>query len=403
MNKTWLVIKHEYLRHVLRKRFILALLSVPLFVAAMVVFGILAAVLSNDSRPAAIIDQAGFIQQESIAQLQEPGSLFPNIKFNIMADETAAKESLSRKKIQAYFLIPQNYAETGQVMLYVIDTPSNDVIEDFQKLLQLNILSDQSPKITERILEGPNLIVRSSVEEKEFSERNFLGLLVPILSGVLFIVAINTSGGYLLQAVVEEKENRTMEIVITSLSPEELMAGKIIGNLSVGLTQLIAWVLTGFLGIAVMGRFTPEMASLGLNFNFMWIMLVTFLPAFIMVAALMAMVGATATEAREAQQIAGLFTLPIVAPFYFIGAIMNNPNSPLAIGLSLFPLTAPMTLPMRTVFTTVPTWQLIVSIGLLVFFAVFSVWLAARAFRIGMLRYGKRLKLRELFRKTQQA
>jgi len=118
-----------------------------------------------------------------------------------------------------------------------------------------------------------------------------------------------------------------------------------------------------------------------------------------MIAALMALVGATATEAREAQQIAGLFTLPLAVPLWFISAIMANPNSALSIGLSLFPLTAPLALTLRAGYTNIPLWQLILAVSLLVACAIGALWLAGRAFRIGLLRYGKRLTWREIFAK----
>jgi ABC-2 type transport system permease protein len=121
------------------------------------------------------------------------------------------------------------------------------------------------------------------------------------------------------------------------------------------------------------------------------------LPAFVMVAALMTAVGATVTESREAQQVSGLFILPMVAPYWFIPVIMSHPNSPLSVALSIFPLTAPVTLPMRVFFTVVPAWQIILTIFVLVATALGALWLAGKVFRMGMLRYGKRLSLREMF------
>jgi ABC-2 type transport system permease protein len=119
-----------------------------------------------------------------------------------------------------------------------------------------------------------------------------------------------------------------------------------------------------------------------------------------MIAAMMATLGATATESREAQQIAGLFTLPIVIPFWFFGVLIESPNSPLAIGLSIFPFTAPISLPLRAAFTTIPVWQIALTISLLFILAFAALWLAGRAFRMGMLRYGKKLSLKELFKKA---
>ena len=111
----------------------------------------------------------------------------------------------------------------------------------------------------------------------------------------------------------------------------------------------------------------------------------------------MGAVGATATEAREAQQIAGWFTIPLTIPFWFINAIMLNPNGAVSTAMSLFPITAPIALPMRAVFTTVPVWQIVLSVTLAWVLAIFMLWLSGRVFRLGMLRFGKRIRLREAF------
>jgi ABC-2 type transport system permease protein len=131
------------------------------------------------------------------------------------------------------------------------------------------------------------------------------------------------------------------------------------------------------------------------------LMIGTLLPAFVMIAAAMGAVGATATEAREAQQIAGWFTMPIVVPLWFVSAIIFNPNGALAVGMSLFPLTAPIALPLRAVFTTVPPWQIIFTITFLCLLAGFALWLSGRIFRLGMLRYGKRVSLSEAFKRQK--
>jgi ABC-2 type transport system permease protein len=215
----------------------------------------------------------------------------------------------------------------------------------------------------------------------------------------MFVIVIMTSGGYLLQAVVEEKENRTMEIVITSVSPGQLMAGKIIGNISVGLTQLVIWLIFGWVGLKVGGQFFPFLQDFSISTEYALVLLLVLLPSFAMVAAIMAAIGSTMTETREAQQVSGLFSLPIMIPYYLASPIMMNPNGTLAVALSYFPLTAPITILMRMAFTVVPLWQLAINIGILVIFAALAIWFAGRAFRLGMLQYGKKLSLKEVLRK----
>lgn len=398
MRKIWLVFRHEYLRHVLRKRFVLAILSVPFFILFTIGVGILTGVLINDWQPIGYVDQSGMF--ENARPLQEKEGLFARTIEIIRFDSADLAETAVREgEIQAAFIIKSEYLKSGAVTVIASEKLSDNASRTFRRFVLSNLLDRKSADLKERILEGPELVFHSLSDQREFHENNILGILVPLLSGILLVIAINASGGYLLQAVSDEKENRTIEIIVTSLSPDELMIGKIFGNLSVGLTQLIFWALTGAGGVALAMRAFPEIGGTGLDLSYLGLMLLTFLPAFVMIAALMAMLGATAAEARDAQQISAIFSIPIAAPLWFLSILIEEPNNPLAVGLSLFPLTAPATLPVRAVLTNLPAWQIGLSVGLLVLSAAVSVWLASRAFRLGMLRYGKSLSLRELLRR----
>lgn len=397
MSKIWLVFKHEYTRHVLRKRFILAVLSFPLMALVMVVASFLAVRAGYDGRPAGIIDQSGLFANAKQLPVTED-AFMPNIQFRSYPDEAAAQVDLENQTLQAFFIVEPDYLESGKVRMIALDSPGEQVQSDFEDFLVMNLLASKPQDVADRIIKGNTMTIKNVGGSREMEDNNFLAIVVPIIAGVLFMVAINTSGGYLLQAVVEEKENRTMEIMITSISPNQLMAGKILGNLSVGLTQVLVWVLGGLLAVNLIIRANPELA-LGsmITPSYFWLILATFLPSFVMVAAMMAALGSTVTETREAQQIAGWFTLPIFMPLWFISNIMTYPNGPLAMFFSFFPLTAPLTLPMRAVLTEVPAWEIAVTIGVLLLTAVAAIWFASRAFRLGMLRYGKRLAWKEIF------
>jgi ABC-2 type transport system permease protein len=148
----------------------------------------------------------------------------------------------------------------------------------------------------------------------------------------------------------------------------------------------------------VIGKnYVSFLSGVKISVEMVGVTLAVMFPAFIMICALMAAIGATVTEASEGQQMVGLFTLPIWLPYMLIGVFIQNPNGPLAIALSLFPLTAPMTISMRIGFTSIPAWQVITSVSILVLSAIGAVWLAGRAFRLGMLRYGQRLRWKEVF------
>ncbi|HVN55812.1 MAG TPA: ABC transporter permease [Anaerolineaceae bacterium] len=396
MDKFWKVLTYEYKRHVLRKRFIFAILSVPFFVAVILAVSIIAAIAQTNTSPIGYVDQSGMLARPVTPRSSDDFFSRP-VEIRAYPDEDSARAALNAKQIQAYYVLPQNYLQTGNGRLVSYKEPDNGTQRQFTEFLRANLLAGQPASVVNRISAGNNLVIQSADGSRQMSSEDWFNILIPIFAGILFLTVIFTSGGYLMGAVVEEKENRTMEIIITSVSPDQLMAAKILGNLSVGLTQMAIWVI--FLSLAyVIGRsIFPWMERISIGGDFILLMVLALLPAFVMVAGLMATIGAMVTETREAQQLSGLFTLPIVIPYWFTYPIMTNPNGPLALGLSYFPLTAPVTLTLRAAFTQIPILQMGLNIGLLFLCAAGAVWLAARTFRLGMLSYGKRLTWRQVF------
>lgn len=396
MNKFWLVCRYEYLRHVRRKRFIFALLSMPAMILLMVGAGFLAVWVQYDKTPIGLVDPSGILANPQPAPVK-PGELLPDPEIRPYADEKAAQQGLDAKEIQGYFVLEPSYPEDGSARFITTGKLKSDTETAIRNYLYFNLVKDQPKQTRERLMQGPVIEVRALEGGRRSGVNDFLSIVLPLIVGVLFLMVINTSGSYLVGALVEEKENRTMEIMVTSVSPNELMAGKVIGNLAVGLTELLVWVGLGFIGISIARGNLTAAQELNLDTGFLWLSFFTLVPGFIMVAGLMATAGVTTTDSREAQQIAGLFMLPVVVPFWLLVPLMQSPNSPLAVGLSLFPLTAPVTLPLRASFTQVPDWQIGLSLSILALGAIGAVWLAARAFRLGMLRYGKKLPWREIF------
>jgi ABC-2 type transport system permease protein len=396
MHKFWLVLRHAYLRQVQTKRFLFGLLSMPLFVLLIIGMGILAARLRLKSDPIGYVDHSGFLTDP--VSLPDKGSFFnPNLLIIPYSDETSANADLQVNKIQALYVIGMDYLQTGAVERLALDRPGENADAQFIEFLRLNLLKNQPEEIAHRVLNGSSITTRSMDGSRSVSEESILSLILPFSAGLMFILVISFSGSYLLQAVVEEKENRTMEILITSVSPDQLMAGKTIANLLAGLTQLGAWLGLGLLALTAMQLIFHLESEETFNFGQISLLLLILIPAFVMVAAMMTAVGATITEAREAQQISGFFILPMIAPYWFMNSIMSNPNSTITILLSIFPITSPVTLPIRIFFTIVPAWQIILSIGVLVASAIGALWLAGKIFRTGMLRYGKSLSLSEIF------
>lgn len=396
MKKTWLILRNEYLRHARKKSFLFGILSMPLFIAFIALIGFVSVWLEYNKTPIGYVDSNNVIVDPVQVPVKEKKLLKQATAIPYETEESA-RSALQNGEIQAYFVLSENYMASGEVAMVSSSDTGSNAESDFGDFLAFNLVKDKPPQVAKRLSEGNDLIIRSQDGTREMAINDWMSIIMPILAGVLFVIAVNTSGNYLLQAVVEEKENRTMEIIVTSVSPGQLMAGKVIGNLLIGLTQLATWILFAVLAIKIFPSIIPIDQMPRIDTSNLALIIATFLPAFVMVAATIGAVGATASEAREAQQITGWFTIPILIPLWFSNTIMMNPNGPISVAMSLIPITAPIALPMRAVFTTIPVWQIVLAISLLYIFAIFALWLSGRIFRLGMLRYGKRVRFREAF------
>ncbi len=396
MNKLWHVAWHEYRRHVFNRRFVLvSLLSVPLVI--LVIFGLIFLIMSLDinTTPLGYVDYSGLLANPvSSPPPEPPDKPVPILPFST---EAAARTALEAGQIQAYYVLPADYLSTGTLSVFHIEAIKSPARVQFYNFMSANLLRTTDQVIANRLVKGSEIIVQSPDGSRSISSKNWFNVVIPMVAGIAFIIAMFSTGGYLMQAVVEEKENRTMEVIITSVSPNQFMAGKIIGDTAIGLSQIFLWMVFIVIPILVLRDRITILQGIQVAPQTIFLLVFVMFPAFILVSALMAAIGATVSEAREGQQMVGMISLPIWIPYMLTGALMSSPNSPLAIGLSLFPLTAPMTMLMRDGLTILPAWQVAASGFLQVICAVGAIWLAGRAFRLGMLRYGKRLKWREVF------
>ena len=397
MNKIWKIAIYEFKRHVFQKRFIFSILGIPLFFLFMVGMIFLLVKFQNNEKPIGIIDPGNKI--DSTIVIPEAADLDLPVEIIDFSNEDVALAALEEEQIQAYFLLPENYPENTEVSVYFSEKPGDNAYDHFGNLLRANLLQNQSENTINRILEGFNPIIRTPDGLREFSERNAINLALPGIAGASFMFIILMSANYFSAIIAEEKENRTMEILATTVSPYQLMGGKIFGTIGVVLTQVLSWIILLFVAQRIAAGQSDALWLTDPIIKTRTILMVIsiLVPAYILYVSLITMVGATATNVQEGQQIAGMFIMPLSLSYMFLAVIMENPNSPLSVAISLFPLTAPTIMPLRAAFTVVPTNQLILCVAILILCAGIAIWLAARAFEIGMLRYGKKLQIRELF------
>jgi ABC-2 type transport system permease protein len=184
-----------------------------------------------------------------------------------------------------------------------------------------------------------------------------------------------------------------MEILVTSLSPEQLIGGKAAGLMAVSLTQLGIWLLAIAIGLVVGAQFLEPLRTIRIPWAFALVAGLYFLPAYALIAAMMTAIGGAATEMRQGQQIAAVLNLLFILPMLLAGLVFIDPDSPVLVFFTLFPTTSFTTVMLRWVAGAIPAWQLAASWLLLVVSAWLGAWAAARIFRAGMLRYGQSLDL----------
>lgn len=398
MKKVIDVAKYEYFKHVGKRRFWIALLGVPVGFLLIMALSILFSFLSFNQDPVGYVDQADLITQpQQIPEKTGFLKLFiPLIPYD---DEASARADVENGSLQGYLVIPAGYQSTYQVTYYANSQPSSDVQNQINELLRDNLMLNQELPYLERIRAGSQISLESLDGSETSDGTGWHRIFVPILIGILYFILVMSGGGYLLQSLVEEKQNRTMEIMITSVSANQLMGGKTIGNLGVGLTQILIWVLILALGGLIFRQRLTFLGDLNLSAGYLALGLTLLVLAFVAAAGLLAIIGATMSSMEEAQSVNALIILPAMLPFYFFQAFFTNPNGLIPRILSYFPLSAPLSLSLRMAFTQVATWEIVLVFVVLIASILLVFWLSGKAYRRGLLEYNKRLKLRDLFAK----
>ena len=393
----WKVARFEYSRIVFRKRFILVLLS-PILILVLTGLASMITVFSVlNKKPVGYVDLTGRIE-EFVMQGENAGRFDTEVELRAFPDESSGRAALDAEQLEALYIIEEDYFETGRVRMTAYQIPDDEVQEAMEDLLRQNLAALQPEDIAVRLLEGSELEVIDNGEKVEGAGLGLISqIAVPMVFALLFTVIIGVTSGYMLNAVVDEKTNFTAEILLTSVSPTQLMAGKMIGNLAIGLTQLLVWGGIPLLAIGVAAAYFPILAFLEIDAGLVWVSFGLVILGVLQISALLTVLGATVAESREAQQVSSLITFVFMVPYFFLSKLMFEPGSTAAVVLSIFPLTAPLSMPFRMSSSSVPVWQIIFSFGLSLAAVAGMIWLAGVAFHRGILQYDRRLRLKELF------
>lgn len=392
MRNLWLVAKHEYRRMVFRRGFAFGVLAVPLGIAALIGIAILVESAGQNNLPIGYVDNAGLLD---VAQPTDLPDADEGIEIRGFPDEETALSALEREEIQAYFVLPPDYLQTLRTELYYLeDPPSDDAWAEFDNFVRLTLVATLPDKVQQRVLEGPDITVKDIVSHREFSKSAIINIILPMAASFFFFIATMSAAGYMLRVVADEKENRTIEIMVTSMTPGQLIGGKAAGLLAASFTQLSVYVIATVVGLNIAAQHIEELQHMTVPWMYLGVVALFFLPAYGLVSTVMIAIGGAVTEIEQGQQVAGVVNMVFLLPLFLMGLIFANPAHPALVVMSLFPPTAFMTISLRWGLGTVPVWQLGVSWVLLVGTMVLMVWVAARIFRAGMLRYGQPLNLK---------
>lgn len=400
--KLWRVAKFEYACIVFRKRFLLVLLSPVFILFGMGVVMVLMVFSLFSSKPVGIVDQTG--SKQSSAWMQDHQRVNTQTDIVVFADEESGRKSLEDKQISALYVVDETYFSMGKVRLVAEKYPEEQAEVDVKAFLRRNLAAAYSPEVSDRLLIGSIVQTVRPVSEGEAPSALqrvegtfFWKMFVPMVFSILFMFIIALTSGYMLNAVMDEKTNRTVEILLTSVTPLQLMAGKIIGNLAIGLTQLLVWGGLPLLAVGIGAAFLPNFVDMGFDAGLIWVAAGLVMLGVLQFSALLTILGSVVAEDREAQQISGVVSLIFMVPFFFLTKLMFEPTGKIALALSLIPFSAPLSMPFRMAFSEVPALQIILSFAFSLLTTALVLWLAGVAFRSGIMQFNRRLRLKELF------
>ncbi len=426
MNKIFLIIQREFLNRVQKKSFLIATILLPLIFPTIIAIMVYVAKEQEKGAKNEVIhfvDESGLFNPEDINR-------YDLKRFNGNIED--AKSAFTNSDDFGLLHIPKiNLSNPSGISLYTKVNPSPNDINDLESKIEAQIKEAKMIKfnIDQRILDSlkTNVSIRSvslseSGQEKSSDSKVLFG--VGMIGGILIYIFIFVYGAQIMQGVIEEKTSKVVEVIVSSVRPFQLMLGKILGLASVGLLQFLIWIVLitsvsslvlGYLGFDMpQQEMMDQMAAQpAYNSDFLDVMqtineipvfyivstfIFYFLGGYLLYGALFAAVGSAVDSPAEAQQFIFPITIPMLISYFALFTfILDNPHSTISIWLSIIPFTSPIAMMGRIGFG-VPTIQLIISMACLIGGFVFTTWVAARIYRIGILMHGSKVSYKVLFK-----
>ena len=434
MSMISLIIKREFIAKVRNKSFIVMTFLSPLLFVGIAVFVSYLASMKADTKQIAVHDETGLFVADFMAK-NKKDSEYQYLDLSVL-DLKALKDSITQERFEGVLQIPKtaSIAELDKKIQFISnDSPSITFIEEVQDILDKKItqLNFQSAKLDTVAIHKAQSNISISLSkasgEESLKGLNEIKIAIGGAFGYLIMMFIVIYGNMVMRSVIEEKTNRIIEIIISSVKPFQLMMGKIIGTSLAGILQFLIWAIIGlglFLGASlffgvnlgptskvppeVMQAAQHEIASTAqLYIAELWNLpigtlltcfVIYFIGGYFLYSSFYAAIGAAVDNETDSQQ----FLLPIIMPLIlgvYIGffTVINDPHGTVATIFSIVPLTSPIVMLMRIPFG-VPLWQILLSMVLLFGTFLLVVWFASKIYRVGILMYGKKPSWKELYK-----
>ena len=413
MDKIWIIIKREYSVRVRKKSFIIMTLITPILIGLLIFAPAYLSSVSSELEES---------EQKNISVVENDEFYFSRLTNSDQFRFTKIPESEVDN-------IKNNFSESGYFA--IVDFTSEENIINFisDKQLNRNIISeieqyirqikreqnykDEGFDVSEISNLEPNLQFNNTIITEDGNEQGAnqdMRTALAFIFGFLIYIFIFMYGSMVMRGVIEEKTNRIVEVIISSVKPFQLLIGKIIGVALVGFTQFILWVLLSVLVANIAGNtllsdnsvgIFNSISSLlvGINLNSLILyFLFYFIGGYLLYSSFFACIGSAVDNETDTHQMVLPITIPLILSIAMIEAIINNPDGTLAFWMSIFPLSSPIIMMVRLPFGGVESWEILLSTTVLLLSFLMTTWISSRIYRIGILMYGKKATFRELYK-----
>ncbi len=422
-SKLVLIIQREYLSRVKGKGFIISTLLAPIFLLAIFLVPLLVSNFESSSSESryVLVDETGAVA-ERMAQMNPD-------RYEIRSEATVdeLRDETLRGEISGYIILPNGLLE-GSRNAELFNTGSGGItlvgeIRDNMRTAVREELLARTP-VTDEVKAifdlRPGIDSRRISTEGDSEVDEGITFIIAYIMGFAIYMAMFSYGALIMQGVMEEKTNRIMEIIVSSARPMELLLGKVVGIVALGLTQITIWFIA-FTGISaivgpialMMGQGTPEAATVtgvsaanpAADFSVpeislsIWIFFAVFyVLGFLIYGGVFAAVGAAADSPQDTQQLALPIYIPILIPIFLMMPVITDPHSNLAVISSMIPFFSPILMMGRIAVTDVPLWQSLGSIVFMIVTFLALMWMSGKIYRVGVLMYGKKVSIAEVVR-----